>query len=110
MSIATGTRRSPRHPVHHLVSFSRTRFGELVEPLVHLARTRDVSAGGAGLETDSALHAGDRLTLQIAVGNQIVELTATVVHVRPLEDDLYATGIEFDPLTDEGRAALLGSA
>jgi hypothetical protein len=109
MSNAPGTRRSPRHPAYHLVSFSRTRFGELVEPLVHLARTLDVSVGGAGLETDSPLQAGDRLTLQIAVANQIVDLTATVVHVRPVHDDLYATGIEFDPLTDEGRAALLGS-
>jgi hypothetical protein len=110
MVSATGTRRSPRFPARHLVSFSRTRFGELVEPMVHLARTVDLSAGGARLETDSALAAGDHLTLQIAVGNQIVEVSATVVHVRPLDTDLYATGVEFDRLSDEERAALLGSA
>ncbi len=106
----SSTRRSPRFPAHHLVSFSRNRFGELIEPVVHLARTLDLSAGGAGLETGSHLRAGDRLTLQIAIGNEIVEVTATVVHVRPVADDLYATGIEFDPLTEEGRAALLASA
>ncbi len=109
MSAPPGTRRTQRTPVHHLVSFSRTRFGELVEPVVHLGRTVNLSAGGAGLETDSPLHAGDRLRLQIAVGNQIVEVTATVVHARPLDDSLYATGVEFEALDDQGRATLLGS-
>ncbi len=108
--LVASTRRSPRLPAHHLVNFSHTRFGELVEPLVHMARTLDVSAGGAQLETDSRLRAGDRLTLQIAVGNRILDVTATVVHVRAVEESLFATGIAFDELTEEGRSALLGPA
>jgi hypothetical protein len=101
-------RRSRRFPAHHLVSFSHTRFGGLVEPVVHLARTLDVSADGARLETDSPLRPGDHLTLQIAVGNRIVEVTARVVHARSVDGDLYAGGLAFDGLTEEGRAALLG--
>lgn len=108
MTDVPSTRRNARHPAHHLVSFSRTRFGDFVEPATHLARTVDVSAGGARLETDSPLQAGDRLSLQIAVGNDIVEVTATVVHVRPVAESLYATGIEFDPSSDAER--LLGSS
>jgi hypothetical protein len=108
MNSVLSTRRSPRIAAHHLASYSRTRYGTQVEPVVLLARTVDLSAGGAKLETEGPLQTGDRLNLQIAVRNRVIEVTATVVHVRPQSDSLYATGVEFDRLGDDERSALLG--
>ena len=68
----SATRRYPRLPISRLVSFQEQAFDDLVDPRAWMARTADLSEGGVRLETDRALEAGDRLVLDIAVGDEIV--------------------------------------
>jgi hypothetical protein len=106
---ASQTRRSPRLPAHHLVGFA-SRVGGWVDPRENLGRTLDVSSGGVGFETPRSLRHGEPLYLRIAVGNRIVDATATVVHVRSLDGVLWAAGARFDHLPEEGRVTLLRPA
>lgn len=75
-----------------------------------MGRTLDVSAGGLAFETPRSLRRGDPLYLRIAVGNRIVDATATVVHVHSVDDTLFAAGARFDHLPEEGRVVLLRPA
>jgi len=88
------------------MSFS-SRVGGWVDPRDSLGRTVDVSDGGIGFESPRTLRQGDPLYLRIAVGNRIVYATATVVHVRSVDETLWAAGARFDHLPEEGRMTLL---
>lgn len=99
-------RRTPRFPAHHLVSFS-SRVGGWVDPRDSVGRTLDVSIGGVAFESPRGLRQGEPLYLRIAVGNRIVHATATVVHVHDLDGTLWAAGVRWDHLPEEGRMTLL---
>ncbi len=105
-------RRFPRVPAQHILSFARMISGVPAEPLTSLARTLDIGAGGLRLESDRALTIGDQLHLELALGSQIVHAEATVVHQRPVQNELVEAGLMFDrvPASDRETLTALGFA
>ena len=100
-------RRFGRIPVQHIVSFAELSRGLPKEPVTGLGRTLDVGAGGALVETDQPLVIGEQIQLEIAVGSQIVQADATVVHVTPGEQEMVAAGVSFDRMHAQHRETLM---
>ncbi len=100
-------RRFERIPARNLVSFVHQTPEAEGEPTDGLARTLDVSAGGARVETDRQLKIGDRLHLEIALGSMIVNAEAIVVHVAPGRDSMIEAGVSFDRIPPSDRETLI---
>ncbi len=100
-------RRFGRVPVQHIVSFAELSHGLPKEPVTGLGRTLDVGAGGALVETDQPLEIGEQIQLEIALGSQIVQADATVVHVMPAEQNMVAAGVSFDRMPAQHRETLM---
>ena len=99
-------RRFERIPARNLVSFAYLAPERQEEQPDGLARTLDVCAGGARVETDSALEVGERLRLEIALGSMIVRAEATVIHVGISADSMTEAGVVFDRIPAPDRETL----
>ena len=100
-------RRFERIPARNLVSFAYLTPEVRPEPTEGLARTLDVCAGGARLETDRSLKIGERLHLEIALGSMIVRAEATVIHVAKGLDSMIQAGLSFDRIPPPDRETLI---
>jgi c-di-GMP-binding flagellar brake protein YcgR len=68
-----------------------------------MGRTLNVSVGGILLETHHPLKQGQRVVVTIALNEDIVEINGHVVYIKPCEDKLFCSGIEFAEIDEEGE-------
>lgn len=102
-SDSTERRRSPRiRALYHVVI---TADGGRDEISVTVGRTMDISETGVRLETPGHLCIDDRVRLEIAVEETVVNATGRVVHAAR-RGDLIEAGVEFLVIADEDRLAL----
>jgi len=78
--------------VHYVLDGCRE--GEIED----MGRTLDASERGILLQTSVPLPVGQRITLSVGLGENIVDLSGEVVHCAETADGLYNSGIEFDAL------------
>ncbi len=89
----------------HLTSYI-PRKGSEQEYIVSIGRTLDVGKGGVKVETHRELAKGTELDLDIAVDEKVIAAKGVVVHVEPLAQGLFGTGIRFTSISEEDRALL----
>jgi hypothetical protein len=100
-------RRSPRiRALYHVVISAD---GGRDEISVTVGRTIDVSETGVRLETPGHLCIDDKVRLEIAVEETVVNATGRVVHAAR-RGDLIEAGIEFLVIGEEDRLALATQA
>lgn len=101
-------RRWPRRPAERLLAYSW--LDQDKRPLdMGMAKTVDLSEGGAGILIHRALVDGEVLHLFLAVEEDLVETTAKVVYQRPLHGGYYQIGACFLSMEEKGRRYLHGS-
>lgn len=70
-------------------------------------RTLNLSQGGIRLELHYALPLRSRVKLSVALENQIIDVSGTVVYLEVIDDVRCCMGVAFDDLSPEA-AAILG--
>jgi hypothetical protein len=85
-----------------------TSDGSRDEISVTVGRTIDISETGVRLETPGHLCIDDKVRLEIAVEETVVNANGRVVHAAR-RHDLIEAGIEFTVIADEDRLALTGT-
>jgi Tfp pilus assembly protein PilZ len=80
---------------------------------VFTAMTRDLSEGGAGLDCDRPLEAGEEVTVGLFLVLDDVEadtpplwVKGRVVWARPAQEQRHAAGVSFDVISEEQRGWL----
>lgn len=68
-----------------------------------MARTVNISESGLLLETGEFFETGQKLRITLSLDNTLVKLTGSVVHSRPLDDELCGTGVQFLEFQPEDR-------
>ncbi len=100
----TERRRGPRvRKLYHVVITSN---GGRDETSVTVGRTLDVSETGVRLETPGHLCIDDKVRLEIAVEETVVQAEGRLVHAARV-GDLVEAGIEFTTISGEDRLALV---
>ena len=100
-------RRAPRvRALYHIVISSD---GGADEVSVTVGRTIDVSETGVCVEMPSRLCIDDRVRLEIAVEETVVNAKGRIIRAMRV-GDLIEAGIEFTLITEEDRLALLRPA
>ena len=89
----------------HLTSYIPKK-DERQEYIVSIARTLDVSAGGAKIETHRQLDKGMQLELDIAIDDKIISAEGEVVYSEEIDDGLFGTGIAFISIDEEDSRLL----
>ena len=89
----------------HLTSYIPKK-DERQEYIVSIARTLDVSAGGAKIETHRQLDKGMQLELDIAIDDKIISAEGEVVYCEEIDDGLFGTGIAFVSIDEEDSRLL----
>jgi len=74
-------------------------------PKTRRAFTRDLSLGGAGIQSVSPLSSQERLNLWFSFQPRVIPCTGRVVHVRQVGNRFHV-GISFESMADEDRMAL----
>lgn len=101
-------RRWPRRPAERLLAYSW--LDQDNRPVdMGMAKTVDLSEGGAGILLHRALAAGETLHLFMAVEEHLVETTARVVYQRPVPGGFYQIGACFLSMEEKGRRCLHSS-
>ncbi len=91
----------------YLLCLSRTvAEGLIVENRSWLGRTIEVLGHGLLFETDCPLSTEDRIRIELAVENRLVEGTGEVLHVQLRPDGMWTVLFEYHDLSDEGRSVL----
>jgi c-di-GMP-binding flagellar brake protein YcgR len=99
-------RRAPRvEALYHIVISSD---GDADEVSITVGRTVDVSETGVRVEVPGVLAVDDRVRLEIAVEDTLVNATGRVIRVARL-GELIEAGIEFTVIRDSDRLSLLGT-
>lgn len=99
------TRAHPRIKKLNLVQVSRFDEEGFRADLA-TGRTLDISHGGVRLELYHPLPLRSVLSLTLALNNQLIEVTGTVVHLEVLDAERCAMGVEFTDLSDDARRVL----
>lgn len=86
--------------VHYLLDGSEGAQAE------DMGRTLDASERGLLIQTHVPLPVGQRISLSLGLGEDIIELRGEVVHCTEDESGMYRSGIEFDPLTADQQIRL----
>ncbi len=68
-----------------------------------MGRTLNVSEGGILLETHDPVKQGQSVVITIALDEDIVEINGHVVYMKPCEEKLFCSGIEFAGIEQEGK-------
>lgn len=68
-----------------------------------MGRTLNVSKGGILLETHHPLKQGQSVVITIALEEDLVEINGRVIYVKPCEEKLFCSGIEFSEIDKEGE-------
>ncbi len=95
-------RQDPRIEKVNLVQLSRFD-EEGARADLAIGRTLDLSRGGLRVELLHALPLRSVVTVTLALDDQIVEVTGTVVHLAVIDAERCSMGIEFTKLSDEAR-------
>jgi hypothetical protein len=99
------TRQSERKDTLNLVDY--IVLSKSGQPLNRgMARTLNVSEKGILLETHLAFEKGQELLLTIGLKNNLFELKGKIAHAEEQENDVFAYGVEFIEMHDEGVAIL----
>ncbi len=99
-------RRAPRvRALYHIVITSE---GGRREVSVVVGRTVDISETGVLVETPGHLNVDDKVRLEIAVEETVVNASGRVIRAMRV-GELIEAGIEFTVIADEDRLALLRS-
>lgn len=69
-------------------------------------RTLNISRSGLRLELHHPLPLRSRVSLDLHLGSDLVQVLGTVVYLEALDEDLCAMGIEFRKVTPEIQAQL----
>ena len=103
----TERRRSPRVRVlYHVVV---TSSGAAEELSVTVGRTVDVSEAGVRIETPGHLSVDDKVRLEIAIEETVVDAKGKVIRAMRV-GELIEVGIEFTVISDADRLALVGTS
>ncbi|MEN8135439.1 MAG: PilZ domain-containing protein [Thermodesulfobacteriota bacterium] len=99
------TRQSERKDTLNLVDY--VVLSKSGQPLVRgMARTLNVSDKGILLETHLPFEKGQELQLTIGLKNNLFEYKGKIAHTEEQENDVFAYGIEFIEMSDEGLTVL----
>lgn len=71
-----------------------------------IGKTIDLSRIGARVQLHQPLVVGELLKMDLAAGDQILEIPARAVRVVQVSDNEYQVGLAFEPLEEETRRAL----
>lgn len=71
-----------------------------------MGRTLNISTAGILLETSEPVPEGKTVDMEIAMQDNIISVSGTVVHSTEEKDNLYHTGIHFTKLSDEDKETL----
>ena len=97
-------RRAPRvRALYHVVLTSE---GDTEEVNVRVGRTVDISETGVRIEAPGGLCVDDKVRLEIAVEETVVNARGRVIRAARV-GELIEAGIEFTVIADEDRLALL---
>lgn len=72
----------------------------------NMGRTLDASESGLLIQTHVELPVGQRLSLSVGFGDNIIDLGGEVVHCVVAENGMSNSGVEFDPLNREQSVKL----
>ncbi len=101
-------RRWPRRPAERLLAYSWLDQNQ--EPLdMGMAKTVDLSEGGASILIHRPLAGGETLHLFMAVEEHLVETKARMVYQRPLHGGFYQVGACFLSMEEKAQRYLRGS-
>ena len=85
----------PRVEVSHPVLYFTD-----IYPRPKVARTVDLSLGGAKIETPYSLISGERLEISIAVHPQVIKCRGKVIHIQWRNDERLRAGVQFGELSN----------
>ena len=95
-----GLRKSNRIEATHLISYDLLDDeGNTVEN--SMARSLDLSCDGVLLEIRRKFVADIKMSVQVAVGEEIIDLLGIVRHSEQVDEDTFRTGVQFQNMTDE---------
>jgi len=71
-----------------------------------MGRTLNISTAGILLETSEQIPQGKTVDMEIAMENEIINASGTIIHSTKHEDGTFHTGIHFTLLSDEAKNTL----
>jgi hypothetical protein len=71
-----------------------------------MGRTLNISTAGILLESSEQIPQGKTVDMEIAMQNDIINASGTVIHSTKHDDDTFHTGIHFTSLSDEAKETL----
>lgn len=97
-------RRHHRTDSQNLSYFNVDEDGKIVDQ--GMGRTLNISQSGILLETNSNLHKGQLLDMEVAMHDQLIKANGKVVHCQDIGNGQYQAGIEFTVISPEDQAVL----
>jgi c-di-GMP-binding flagellar brake protein YcgR len=94
-------RRYPRYDAVPEITYA---YGFYQEPIK--AKTRELSLGGARIETDVPLLTGETLEVNISVDEEEIDVVAKVIHTHQVSDQNFIVGLSFDNISEVKRRVL----
>ena len=101
-------RRYPRMSAEYVVAYRRQQ-PEGGEAAAQFSRTRTLGLGGLMFESEQPLEHGERLKVEIVLGEQTVKAAGVVVYVDRQDDGPWRNGVQFTEISEDDRDALLGA-
>lgn len=71
-----------------------------------MGRTLNISTSGILLETSEQIPQDKTVDMEIAMENEIINASGTVIHSTEYGEDIFHTGIHFTTLSDGARKTL----
>ncbi len=71
-----------------------------------MGRTLNISTSGILLETNEQIPQDKTVDMEIAMENEIINVSGTVIHSTEYGEDIFHTGINFTSLSDEAKKTL----
>ena len=88
-------RRHPRVRILNLFSYV-TKEGDKQTTAVSIGRALDVSASGMRLELHQQVNPGSAMELEIAIEEELFNVTGKVIHVHETSPGVHVAGVRFD--------------
>lgn len=94
-------RRYPRYDAVPEITYS---YGFYNEPIK--AKTRELSLGGARIETDLPLLTGETLEVNISVDEEEIDVVAKIIHTHQVSNQIFIVGLSFEDISDVKKRVL----
>ena len=101
---STEQRQAPRVDSLNLSYFCVDEEGNII--MQGMGRTLNISTTGILLETTEQIPQGKTANMEIAMKNDIIHASGTIIHSTEAKDNTFHTGIHFTILSDEDKATL----